>query len=147
MAGDWEAIRDWSRRERARRGWTQADLARAANVSLKTISDLESGKPRTRLNKLPEIELAFGLEPGTAQQVLNGTATIERDPRWAAIQRGQLEKRWLELLADDRWKRLSPAQQAEFAAEFEAARARLIADEARETATLDSKIERTLSGG
>lgn len=80
MAGNWGALADWSRAQRDRLGWTQSDLAKEAGVSLKTVTDLESGRDRTRFNKLPAIERAFGVGAGTARKVLQGSSTQADTP-------------------------------------------------------------------
>lgn len=80
------------------RGWTQDDLARKADVSVMTVSEIESGKGNPRLTTLSQIAKAFEVSveelfalaaPRTATAVNQG----ERDQLWAWWQRIPAELR------------------------------------------------------
>lgn len=64
-------VRDY----RARRGWTQQELADAAHVSLRAVTDLEagrvtaSGKPSDTARKVAAV---FDWLPGSVERVLQG---------------------------------------------------------------------------
>lgn len=47
---------------REERGWTQAELARRANVSRTFVIDLESGKPTMETAKFMDVFQALGFE-------------------------------------------------------------------------------------
>jgi len=53
------------REERLRRGWTQAQLAAAADCSAASISELENGRRETGAGRLVEIGRALGVSPGS----------------------------------------------------------------------------------
>lgn len=74
MDSKWERLADAVRAARKARKWGQEDLAREADVSLATISRLESGKgykgrmPQT----IDKVERALGWAPGSAAAILAG---------------------------------------------------------------------------
>jgi transcriptional regulator with XRE-family HTH domain len=49
--------------ERARRDWSQEDLAREAGISPATVAKVEKGRGGTRARTLFKIAIAFGLDP------------------------------------------------------------------------------------
>jgi transcriptional regulator with XRE-family HTH domain len=49
--------------ERARRDWSQEDLAREAGISPATVAKVEKGRGGTRARTLFKIATAFGLDP------------------------------------------------------------------------------------
>ena len=50
------------RRERARRGWSQQDLANRVGVSRTFVSQLESGKPTVELSLVLRVMHALGVQ-------------------------------------------------------------------------------------
>lgn len=65
MATDQERIGAQVRRERTRRGWTNADLAERAGIAPNTLSRIEAGK---------------GVHPGSLRQVLDALGVQEESP-------------------------------------------------------------------
>jgi transcriptional regulator with XRE-family HTH domain len=74
-----ETMGEIVRRERERRGWTQAALAARVGVQAQTILNLENGKTRTlKLGKLPA--LAEALELPLAQVIALSRPTVAATP-------------------------------------------------------------------
>jgi transcriptional regulator with XRE-family HTH domain len=71
------------RAERARRKWTQVELAQRAGLSATTIGDLEQGKRAVRVDDLPRLCRAFGLPLASLTQGAD-RADIEALGLWSA---------------------------------------------------------------
>lgn len=57
----------------------QEELAQRANISLRTVSNIENGRPMTRMGpSVTKIEVALGWEPGSFQAVLAGQQPVVR---------------------------------------------------------------------
>lgn len=81
VARNWQELADYIRGELAHKSWSQQDLADAAGVSLKSVSLLLSGKPRSRMpTAVPKIEAALGWAPGTARGFLDKSSPRQASP-------------------------------------------------------------------
>ena len=61
--------------ERARRDWSQEDLAREAGVSPATVAKLEMGRGGVRTRTLYKIAAAFGMDAGELYELAREAAT------------------------------------------------------------------------
>ncbi|MEU2603206.1 helix-turn-helix domain-containing protein [Streptomyces albus] len=73
MGRDWKRLADAIRAARKQKGWTQVQLADAADVSEATVQNLESGTTRRNVpTSLPKVERALGWSAGSGEAVLLG---------------------------------------------------------------------------
>lgn len=75
---DWKALADAVVASREALGWTQEDMADKAGMTSRTVSNVESGRPRSGVLAvtLGQVEQALGWEPGDAMRVLKGGDTL-----------------------------------------------------------------------
>lgn len=67
---DYERLADYLRVELSARHWSQSDLAREADVSLRTVNRIVNGRIRRTPGSMGRIESALGWTPGTARRIV-----------------------------------------------------------------------------
>ncbi|MGA5819695.1 helix-turn-helix transcriptional regulator [Kitasatospora sp. NPDC094028] len=81
---DWAAAGRRIRRARVKSGMTQADLALAAGLDRKSISNYENGRPPARTDRVPDgyykVGEVFGWGPDEVDDVLRGATPSEEPP-------------------------------------------------------------------
>lgn len=94
-ARDWQRLADEIRTARLRKGYgRQQDLAEAAGVSLRTVSNLESRHPDpVKPWILAKIELALDWAPGSAEAVLAGGRPTTLPARRDSSVEAEMERR------------------------------------------------------
>lgn len=88
------------RRERMARGWSQSELARRAQVSLTTISRIESGRDYEAPRLLPKVERALGLGEPPRQLPDQPTTAVDDGPPLRQATAGQLTAELARRLAE-----------------------------------------------
>jgi transcriptional regulator with XRE-family HTH domain len=70
---DWTRLADYLRRRRERLGFTQAELAQSAGVSVATIQNFERGRvPKTAPTRLTTVVMALGWVRGSGIDIARG---------------------------------------------------------------------------